>query len=234
LDKVASGLQIAMVTRSLSYTPLAMLSRPIAGIRQNTLIITLPGSVKACLEYLGILQPALLHAVQLVRGQNTYQHPTLVTANDATTNISKSQPSNEEGGSHLERRHSFPPEVSVETAPATLPRRHASMRDSQINHSCPHHSASSVAQRHRSSPYRMFSVAEAEKVITSHCPLGVVERIAVDEHAAMRILAEDIYAPRNVPCVPVSLVDGYAMGSKFVIHPRIEIFKCLNSRSIEN
>lgn len=50
LDKVASGLTIAMMTNSLEKTPMAALSRPICGLKndgsRDTLIITLPGSVR--------------------------------------------------------------------------------------------------------------------------------------------------------------------------------------------
>lgn len=53
---------------SLDITPLAMLSRPIAGIRRETLIITLPGSPKACRENLTIIKKTLPHAVQLLSG----------------------------------------------------------------------------------------------------------------------------------------------------------------------
>jgi len=35
-----------MLSKSLGVTPMAMISRPVAGIRKKTLIINLPGSSK--------------------------------------------------------------------------------------------------------------------------------------------------------------------------------------------
>ena len=38
------GMVTQMLTQSLAVTPMAMLARPVAGVRKTTLIITLPGS----------------------------------------------------------------------------------------------------------------------------------------------------------------------------------------------
>lgn len=59
-----------MLSSSLQYTPLAALSRPVAGTIGNTLITTLPGSVKAVKEILSVLFQGgvLQHAVDLIRG----------------------------------------------------------------------------------------------------------------------------------------------------------------------
>ena len=52
LDKEVPGLAEAMRAKTLEFTPMAMLSRSVAGIRGNTLIITLPGSTKGVRECL--------------------------------------------------------------------------------------------------------------------------------------------------------------------------------------
>jgi len=67
VQRSAPGLAEAMRAESLKITPHAMLSRGIAGIRDCTLIINLPGSPKAALENLDVLIPVLPHAVQLLR-----------------------------------------------------------------------------------------------------------------------------------------------------------------------
>jgi len=64
---MAPGLAEAMRAASLSITPHAMLSRGIAGIRKNTLIINLPGSPKAALENLATITPVLPHAIELLQ-----------------------------------------------------------------------------------------------------------------------------------------------------------------------
>jgi hypothetical protein len=59
-----------ILARSLEHTALAPLSRPVAGTIGNTLVVTLPGSVKAVKENLDILflNGLIDHAVDLIRG----------------------------------------------------------------------------------------------------------------------------------------------------------------------
>ncbi len=69
VDRLAPGLVEAARAQTQARTPLAMLSRAVAGVRKQTLIINLPGSPRAVREWLDILLPALPHAVRLVRGE---------------------------------------------------------------------------------------------------------------------------------------------------------------------
>jgi molybdopterin biosynthesis enzyme MoaB len=54
--------------RSMQVTPKGMLSRGVAGIRKNSIIINLPGSAKAVHENLEVVLPVLKHAVGTLRG----------------------------------------------------------------------------------------------------------------------------------------------------------------------
>ena len=69
VDRLAPGFTEAMRAESLKKTPHAMLSRAVAGIRKNTLIINLPGSPEAVRECLKAILPALPHAIEVLRGQ---------------------------------------------------------------------------------------------------------------------------------------------------------------------
>ena len=66
LQREAPGLAEAMRAESLKKTAHAMLSRAIAGIRGQTLIVNLPGSPKGALENLQSILSVLPHAVQLL------------------------------------------------------------------------------------------------------------------------------------------------------------------------
>ncbi|XP_078590550.1 uncharacterized protein LOC144870391 isoform X1 [Branchiostoma floridae x Branchiostoma japonicum] len=66
IEKEAPGMAVAMLMGSLNVTPLAMLSRPVCGIRKNTLIINLPGSKKGSQECFHFVLPALPHALDLL------------------------------------------------------------------------------------------------------------------------------------------------------------------------
>ena len=55
-----------MRSAGLRHTPHAMLSRAVAGMRGQTLIVNLPGSPRAAVENLGVILPALPHAIQLL------------------------------------------------------------------------------------------------------------------------------------------------------------------------
>ncbi len=66
IQKLTPGLCETMRAESLKFTPHAVLSRAVAGIRNRTLIINLPGSPKGALENLAVILPILDHAVELI------------------------------------------------------------------------------------------------------------------------------------------------------------------------
>ena len=69
IDRVAPGFAEAMRAESLKKTPMAMLSRAVAGTRGSCLIINLPGSPKAVRECLEPILPVLPHALETLKGQ---------------------------------------------------------------------------------------------------------------------------------------------------------------------
>ena len=68
IDRVLPGMSEAMRAESLKKTPHAMLSRAVAGIRNQTLIVNLPGSPRAVRENLAVILPALTHAIEKIKG----------------------------------------------------------------------------------------------------------------------------------------------------------------------
>ncbi len=71
IDKEIPGIPEAVRAGTLSKTPMAILSRAVAGVRKKTLIINMPGSPKAVREYLEIIVPAIPHAVEIIKGTVT-------------------------------------------------------------------------------------------------------------------------------------------------------------------
>ncbi|MCI9056344.1 MAG: MogA/MoaB family molybdenum cofactor biosynthesis protein [Oscillospiraceae bacterium] len=70
-QRMVPGIPEAMRLASLAVTPRAMLSRAVAGIRDRTLIVNLPGSPKAVRENLEAVLPALRHGLEVLRGAST-------------------------------------------------------------------------------------------------------------------------------------------------------------------
>lgn len=68
VERVIPGIGELMRLKSLEKTPMASLSRAVAGIRRFTLIINLPGSPKGALENLEAVWPVIGHAVEKIRG----------------------------------------------------------------------------------------------------------------------------------------------------------------------
>jgi len=68
VERLVPGIAEAMRQASLLKTPHAMLSRGVAGIRAESLIINLPGSEKAARENIAVVLPALYHALDKIRG----------------------------------------------------------------------------------------------------------------------------------------------------------------------
>ena len=72
------GLPEAMRAASRAALPSAMLSRQAAGVRGKTLVLNLPGSPRGAVECLEAVAAALPHAVAMLRGEGSDDHPAAV------------------------------------------------------------------------------------------------------------------------------------------------------------
>ena len=68
-DRLVPGIAEVMRMESLKVTNKAMLSRAVAVLRKQTLIINMPGSPKAVRECFAAIAPALPHGLQILKGE---------------------------------------------------------------------------------------------------------------------------------------------------------------------
>lgn len=72
IDREVPGIAEAMRSSTASQTPTAILSRGVAGTRNGTLIINLPGSPRGVAECFEVIAPILDHAVRMVSGDTKH------------------------------------------------------------------------------------------------------------------------------------------------------------------
>lgn len=72
IEREVPGIAEAMRSATASRTPTSILSRGVAGIRNRTLIINLPGSPKGVAECFEVIAPILDHAVLMVSGDTNH------------------------------------------------------------------------------------------------------------------------------------------------------------------
>lgn len=187
-----------------------MMSRPVAGVRHKTVIITVPGSPKGAKENLEAIIKLLPHAcVQAYGADSRSLHAGGVKKLEQEAGVSSTVHSHSHGHGHGHShgsgnahshghghghghgglvRHTKPAENPMSNDPSLGPTR-----------------------RHRSSPYPMLDVEEALALIKQHTPPPTAITSKVDVDLVGAVLAEDVKASENVPAFRASIVDGYAV-----------------------
>jgi molybdopterin adenylyltransferase len=69
IERDAPGIAEAIRWAGREHFPRAALSRGVAGSRASALIVNLPGSPRGVTDGLGVLDPIVEHAVQILRGE---------------------------------------------------------------------------------------------------------------------------------------------------------------------
>jgi molybdopterin adenylyltransferase len=75
IERAAPGIAEELRRHGTESTPYAVLSRGLAGVRNKTLIVNLPGSPKGVADSLKVLTPLVDHAVKLIRDEPTDHCP---------------------------------------------------------------------------------------------------------------------------------------------------------------
>ena len=73
IDYDVPGLTELMRRAGLETTPMAALTRGLAGVRGKTLVINVPGSPRGAMESLEAVIPVLEHALALLRGDTKHE-----------------------------------------------------------------------------------------------------------------------------------------------------------------
>ena len=68
IEKELPGIMEMIRVKYGMVKPNALVSRGVAGVSGNTLIYTLPGSLRAVAEYCSEILPTILHSVKMIRG----------------------------------------------------------------------------------------------------------------------------------------------------------------------
>ncbi len=79
-DKIMDGFGELMRSVSLKYVPTAILSRQIAGIRGQSLIVNLPGKPSAIADCLEAVFPAIPYCIDLIEGYYLQANEQFITA----------------------------------------------------------------------------------------------------------------------------------------------------------
>lgn len=180
------------------------MSRPVAGVRNKTLIVTLPGSPKGAKENLQAILKLLPHAcLQAAGGDSRTMHAggVLKLEKDAgfvdakTTKESHHDHSHDHDHNHnhshghvVPKAHTHPSERPISNDPEAGP-----------------------TSRYRESPYPMLTVDNAVDLILEHTPPASSVEKSVNDSIVGSVLAEDVQANDSVPAYRASIVDGYAI-----------------------
>ncbi|KAI5921552.1 hypothetical protein F4810DRAFT_677635 [Camillea tinctor] len=217
LHKQAPGLVHGMLAASLSVTPFAMMSRPVAGVRNKSVIITLPGSPKGAKENLEAVLKTLPHACLQVAGIDSRSlHAGGVKKLEAEAGIgSGAAPAHPHAHDHHHgHTHDHGHKHGHDHGHA---HGHGHSHGNLVRHTAPSANPMSndpslgPSRRNRESPYPMLSVDEALAKIKEHTPSPEIITSKVDRSLPGLILAQDVKAKENVPAFRASIVDGYAV-----------------------
>ncbi|KFA49499.1 hypothetical protein S40293_02810 [Stachybotrys chartarum IBT 40293] len=207
LHKQAPGIVHGMLSASLTVTPFAMMARPVAGIRNKTVIITLPGSPKGAKENLQAIIKLLPHACLQAAGADSRSlHKGGVKKLEADAGVGAAQP--QASGHHHHQHHH---------AGHHHAHGHGHGHGKLVRHTNPdaEHLSNDPrlgpTRRHRESPYPMKTVDDALALIADHTPSPEIVEMTVNEGIVGSVLAQDVKARENVPAFRASIVDGYAV-----------------------
>ncbi len=181
------------------------MSRPVAGVRNKTLIITLPGSPKGAKENLQALLKLLPHAcLQAAGGDSRTLHAGGTKKLEEEAGVSSNKKPKHK---HHHHNHAHSHHQNHSHGHHAIPKAHTRPEDRPVTND----PRAGPSSRYRESPYPMLSVEDAVKIIVENSPLPVPVKMPVNGSLVGHVLAEDVQASEAVPAYRASIVDGYAV-----------------------
>lgn len=214
IERHAPGLVHAMLAASFQVTPFAMMARPVAGVRSQSIIITLPGSPKGAKENLQAIIKLLPHACTQAAGENSRAaHVGGVEKLEKDAGVSRDngktssiQDHNHSHHHHHHHHHSHGDHSHSHGH--IIPRAHTKPEDRAPQSNNP---SLGPSHRHRESPYPMLSVPAAVQIILENTPTPKATTVPFSQSLIGAVIAADIQAAEAVPAYRASIVDGYAI-----------------------
>lgn len=179
------------------------MSRPVAGVRNKTVIVTLPGSPKGAKENLSAIIKLLPHAcIQAAGADSRMLHAGGVKQLEKEAGVDASK-----GPLRNPFHHHHGAHAHTHCSRHATPRAHTNPEQRLMSNN----PQDGPARRHRVSPYPMLPVADAlHLVLEETSPPRPIAR-TVDYTLTSCVLAEDVQAEESVPAYRASTVDGYAL-----------------------
>ena len=185
----------------------AMMSRPVAGVRKRTVVITLPGSPKGAKENLLAVLKLLPHACMQAAGSDSRKlHAGGVKKLEQEAGLQSAHGTQKGHSQHHQHGQSHSHEHGGHGG-HSVPKPRTRPEDRPISND----PNAGPASRHRESPWTMISVDDATKLVLENTPSARTIKVHVDSDLVGRVLAEDILAREAVPAFRASIVDGYAI-----------------------
>ena len=179
------------------------MSRPVAGVRGKSVILTLPGSPKGAKENLQAVLKLLPHAcLQAAGGDSRAMHAGGVEKLEDDAGVSAMAKASTQAIPHHHHHH------QDHDHDHKVPKARTKPEDRPARSNDPTRGAT---QRYRLSPYPMWSVPDAVSIILEHAPPPIFKFLPLSTNLVGHIIASDVHALEPVPAYRASIVDGYAL-----------------------
>lgn len=208
IRRPAPGLIHAMLGASLQITKFGAMSRPVAGVRGKSLILTLPGSPKGAKENLQAVLSVLPHAcLQAAGGDSRAMHAGGLKKLEDDAGLSAT-PKTFSQAHHQHDHHHHKRHDHDHNHGHKIPKIHTKPEDRPARSNDP---MLGPTQRHRVSPFPLLTVSDAVSVVLEHAPPPISTELPLSPALVGHAITSDLRAVEAVPAYRASIVDGYAV-----------------------